>query len=140
VGDDLVAFITARLDEDEAVADAGARRAGMPWRAGPQPGTPGGLVIDDLGLVGSTGGRYAADHIARHDPARVLREVVAKRALVKRHRPEVAGYGPLEDDLYCKAESSDEDLWYAKPWPCTDILALAAIYSDHPDYREEWKP
>ena len=78
----LTATLTSGLDADEAAANAGASRVGMPWRAEPQPGTPGGLVIDELGLVGTTGGRYAADHIARHDPARILREVRAKRDLI----------------------------------------------------------
>lgn len=83
--DKLVASLTAALDEEEAAANAGARRVGMPWRAEPQPGTPGGLVLDDLGLVGSTGGRYAAEHIARQDPARTLRRVAAHREILSRY-------------------------------------------------------
>lgn len=132
---EIIAFLNARLDEDEATAKAGARRIGMPWRSEPQPGTPGGLVLDDLGLVGSTGGRYAADHIARHDPARALREVAAKRAIVAEHRQ------GDNDSIWCHrcdpgADMNDDRAYY----PCFVIQHLAAVHSDHPDYRAEWAP
>lgn len=121
--DNLTAFVTARLDEDEAAANAGSRRVGMPWHAEPQPGTPGSLVIDELGLVGSTGGRYAADHIARHDPARVLRDIAAKRAIVAEYEASVRSVGE-------GLSRTRRNL----------VLAVAAIWNDHPDYRSEWKP
>jgi hypothetical protein len=127
---DLAAFISARLDEDEAAAGAGARRVGMPWRAEPQLGTPGGLVIDDLGLVGSTGGRYAAEHIARHDPARVLREVAAKRKILDHHKP-VRHEGRTMCHSCLGAEIS---------WPCQTLQHLAVIWADHPDYDPDWAP
>jgi hypothetical protein len=113
----LAEFVTARLDEDEAAAGAGARRAGMQWHAEPQAGTPGGLVIDDYGLVGSTGGRHAAEHIARHDPARALREVAAGRAHLAAYQASVRSVG---EGLSRTARAVVE--------------ADAAIWSDHPDY------
>ena len=112
--DELIAFWKARLDEEEAAANAGARCVGMPWHAEPQPGSPGGLVIDDLGLVASTGGRYAADHIARQDPDRTLRRVAAMRVILAEYE---AAY---RTDLGIAIEN------------------LAAVDSDHPDYRKEW--
>jgi len=127
---DITEFIAARLDEDEAAANAGARRVGMPWRAEPQPGTPGGLVIDELGLVGSTGGRYAAEHIARHDPARALREVKAKRAIVRR-----CGWSVNEPDQYPNGLVSPRAALSRQ-----NLFDLAAVWSDHPDYRDEWRP
>jgi Family of unknown function (DUF6221) len=139
---DLAEFLAARLDEDEAAAGAGARRVGMPWRAEPQPGTPGGLVIDDLGLVGSTGGRYAAEHIARHDPARVLREVAAGRAILAEHAAtDWTAYG----DRMCRRCVLDDDEphdepYHWLPFPCPTLRALAAAYSDHPDYDPAWAP
>jgi len=112
--DGLIEFWKARLDEEEAAANAGARRVGMPWHAEPQPGSLGGLVIDDLGLVASTGGRYAADHIARQDPDRTLRRVAAMRVILAEYE---AAY---RTDLGIAIEN------------------LAAVDSDHPDYRKEW--
>jgi hypothetical protein len=123
--DGLAEFLAARISEDEAVANAGARRVGMPWRAGPQRGTPGGLVLDELGLVGSTGGRYAADHIARHDPARALREADAKRALL-------AGHGGVHRCDWGEHRGGDFG-------PCSTQLILGVIYSDHPDFCADWK-
>lgn len=149
---DLIAFLNARIDEDEANARA---RCGI----FPSPG------VEDSGAVWlhiQYGGNAVVVHYAH--PAegygdmaalkawadteqgftqdRACREVAAKRAIVKRHQPgeDPASFGPLEGQLYCKAESSDEDLWYANPWPCSDVLVLAAIWNDHADYRDEWKP
>lgn len=57
-------------------------------------------------------------HIARHDPARVLAECEAKRAIVEEathpQTSSVEGYNILR------------------------ILAVA--HADHPDYDEEWRP
>jgi Family of unknown function (DUF6221) len=128
----ITEFIAARLDEDEAAANAGARRVGMPWRAEPQPGTPGGLVTDDLGLVGTTGGLYAAEHIARHDPARVLREVAAKRV--------VMDWWQRSDPEPGRAPSPTYENWRKSLPGYRLVLAVAAVYSGHPDYRAEWKP
>jgi hypothetical protein len=65
-------------------------------------------------------------HIARHDPARVLREVAAKRAILARYEERPANLGDsLQQGQECMG------LLYA-------MEALAAVYSDHPDYDPEW--
>jgi Family of unknown function (DUF6221) len=148
MSEDLAAFLNARLDEDEAAATAAAASAGPDWHPSSAVTAAGATTIvfcgrDDDIEVADTLRRHdeeIAPFIARQDPARALREVEAKRAILKRHRPGHASYGPLEGGLYCEAASSDEDLWYAKRWPCLDLRILAAIWDDHPDYREEWKP
>ena len=66
----------------------------------------------------------AMDHIARHDPARILREVAAKRALMASHD---IGHDP------CEAHGA-----MYESVPCDVILHLAAVYSSHPDYQQEW--
>lgn len=131
----LIAFVKARLDEDEAAATAGARRLGMPWHAEPQPGTPGGLVIDELGLVATTGGRYAAEHIARHDPARVLREVAAKRRVL-------AAYADCVDasEVFREKLGTGTHMAAAAESYANVIRWDAAVWSDHPAYRAEWAP
>ena len=112
---DLVSFLTARLDEDEKIASV---LAGDKWGwPQPQPGF--------------------ADHVARHSPARVLREVEAKRAIVALHEPLPSSYGEPSVCPSC----------WPQPWigthplaPCPTMRNLAAVYSDHPDYDPEWSP
>lgn len=133
--DELLASWRARLDEDEATANAGARRAGMPWRAEPQPGTPGGLVFDDLGLVGSTGGRYAADHIARYDPARAVREIPEKRLVLAEHLPVESIYGlacgrcvSWQDAPLAEGGETEFGIAIPDPWPCVPVRSVAASW------------
>jgi hypothetical protein len=131
-------FVKARLDEDEAAAKAVAPLGHVY--------DMGGARLDEAFSHGRV--RYASEdgrswlepdrsagrHFARHDPARVLREVEAKRAILERH-------SPIKDLLpktsWC-VQCTDDRNGYL--WPCADVRVLAAVYSDHPDYRAEWKP
>src|SRR6516162_9337625 len=85
VTDDLAAFLRARLDEDEAAANA---TTPGPWMAGAERAHLVDNVVygqsewpDHIQQVCNV--NYAqhkagnATHIARHDPARALREVAA---------------------------------------------------------------
>jgi hypothetical protein len=118
---DLVAFLTARLDEDERVARAVPIEE---WgshdgcRVHPAQEQDGFLAIGRI----EAQFEEEAEHIARHDPARVLREVDAKRTCIA-----FLGHpdAPPGEGRYV----AERVLW---------LLALA--YSDHPDYREEWRP
>src|SRR6266576_4463664 len=85
---DLVAFLRARVDEDEAAARLAAREGGTWTQDDPVrfPGaisSLGGQVVYDEGAPDEN----QAPHIARHDPARVLREVEAKRAILAEYAP-----------------------------------------------------
>jgi hypothetical protein len=110
----LVEFLTARLDEDEAVA-----------REIPKPYVSGNWIVEDTfyeGMIlvdrhGVAEENETTRHMTRWSPARVLADVKAKRAIV-------------EDFV---AMWFDADLHPA-------VKRLAAVYSDHPDYRREWKP
>jgi hypothetical protein len=127
--DDLIAFVTARLDEDEAAAykAAGGLYRGADGRFGGRPHWSAlghGIVADaadpDWGVVDlgpCIDDDALAEHIARHDPARVLREVAAKRQLM--------------EEISSRSSQDVAEIYLA---------ALAAIYSDHPDCRPEWKP
>lgn len=48
-------------------------------------------------------------------------------------------YGP-DHAPYCASCGSGEPYEYPADWPCPTILALAAIWSDHPDYDPVWRP
>jgi len=135
--DDLVAFLRARLDEEKAGAKAATDG---PWAAWDGPALHGlGDLIHPVLTPGQKPGSRAsivtaswldAEHIASHDPARVLAEVEAKRQLVEAYA-EVA------------ANDVDEPYEYAYGWANGLGLAvrcLASSYASHPDYRAEWAP
>lgn len=109
--DDLTAFIAARLDEDEAAA-----HAWLPF------GNPDAAQ---------------REHIARKDPGRVLREVAAKRAILARHKPHETMPAGLACN-WCSDDVDDRPQLMKMDWPCPDVRAIAAVWSDHPDYRSAW--
>lgn len=84
----MVAFLLARLDEDERAARAAA------------------AVAADVALSVPPA---TVEHVARHDPARVLREVAALRAIVL-------------DSATSPAV----------------LLRLASVHGLHPEYHPAW--
>lgn len=135
-GVDLVTFLLERLDEDESAAQ---RTQPGPWMAVPAA-MPGEVEVrhqmldgrpDVAVAVATTHGLYCAgsdaEHIARYDPARVLAELEAKRAIV-------AQCAPLLDEAPCDVDAAGADL-------ADDVLRLLALpYAEHSDYQQEWKP
>src|SRR5260221_12544660 len=80
---DLAKFLTARLDEDQWVAEGAARTDdGHQGAWYPAMFAPGGFDA------------RVDDHIARHDPGRMLRAVAAKRKILAEHQDEVGGWYP----------------------------------------------
>ncbi|MFI8865331.1 DUF6221 family protein [Streptomyces sp. NPDC053707] len=72
----------------------------------------------------------AAGHIIRHDPARVLREVEAKRRLLDVVLPDILS-----------GDSAIEGEWMGESDMAGDLArTLALPYADHPDYRDDWRP
>lgn len=147
----LIGFVIVRLDEEEAMAratDLDNERYG--WQVDvsyPQedPGSalvnlaagnvvrlPYGIGWDSAAIRrrGSAGivvydegslGRNEAEHIARHDPERALREVQAKRLLVSAAEKAI-GFGGAEE-----------------AWADLVLRALAAPYCDHPEFNDDWR-
>jgi hypothetical protein len=161
----ITAFVTARLDEDERTAKAAARPGGEDWHADPDPDAWGalagtGVLRADGNGVAMAIGSYAADHIARHDPARVLREAAALREIAAGHRLVLADRGypeqgqsqgsgreyrvtrdnPAEEQAgMANAMHWNKDCFSCHSrYPCRTIRHLAAIWSDHPDYDQGW--
>ena len=128
---DLVDFIRARLDEDEQVARA-AHYEGQRWLSEEEDV----CRWPDDELVHVADRKRDARHIAQWEPARVLRDVEAKRRVVEalgiaeRNVDEVrrtaADYGFVR-----VAESARDALLYA-------VRLLASAHAGHPDYRAEW--
>lgn len=125
---ELVDFLRARLDEDEAAAK---KAKPGPWHAdGDRGGVYGAHPTDEV--VDYT---ESAAHIARHDPARVLAEVEAKRQLLDLHQPAETEY--VDGDICYTCD----DLRGVEPaYPCRTLRLLALPYANHPDYRDEWRP
>lgn len=142
----LPLFLLARIAEDEAAADAN-RDPASPWA--PQVVNGKNVVhqvadpLDDgrTAAVAATFGAkqtarrvatchsyITAEHIARQDPARVLAECDAKRRIL-------SVLTAWEPDPACQeeAETPEHDAWRM-------LTYLALPYSEHPDYRDEWRP
>jgi len=121
--DDLIAFVKARLDEEEAAAKAAAERTGSPdWHLAE---TGDGRDVVMMGAHEHGCHAVLGAHIALHDPARERGEVAAKRRILAEYKGAVAITG--EDDQYAAGLAMA-------------ILSFAAVWSGHPDYRDEWKP
>lgn len=120
----ITEFLNARYAEEEAAA---REATPGPWKTedadeyGAEVYTATGTAVAVSREGGGVGLEDAA-HIALWDPARVLREIAAKRAILELHAE--AGMGDC-------AHSSD---------PCPTLRHLAAVYADHPDYQPEWAP
>lgn len=110
--DPWAAFLVARLDEREArarklldVARKARETNSEPWMLGRQ--SPGWHSWPDVEAMCE----------------QALREVAAKRAMLDRHRPVVA------------AGARRQSCWHdGQYWPCADVMGLASVESDHPDY------
>lgn len=126
---DLIAFVEARLTEDEQVA----RRIESAWRC--LSGT-GEIVASDgtnAEVCAEAHWEGVGEHIARHDPARVLREVAARRRTLARHhrdqRGDCVGCGWSGDLDEGRTEADEE---------CPELLDMASVWSDHAQYLTEW--
>lgn len=69
------------------------------------------------------------------EPSRVLAECAAKRAVIEHHKRVPDIYG---DDAGDTCSICTETGPMPQGWPCLTVAALAAVYSDHPDYQQEW--
>lgn len=121
----LTEFLLARLDEDEAVAKMPSVTL-MDWEF--DDSTEPAVVAIGWTIASEVQPSEAGKHIARHDPARVLADVAAHRAVVALHTGD---------------EDPDCPPWGRRPdgsEPCATLLALAQPHADHPDFRDEWRP
>lgn len=129
---DIVEFLTARLDEDEAAAEAASyyvmreRWHAIEWYDGEFSADGRTVYVDIHGLAGTPithGGalrREDGEHIARHNPARVLAEVKAKRRMLE------LAIEMIKDEEFRAAGT-------------TLMCNLAAPHDQHPDYDPAWR-
>ncbi|MFE7513814.1 DUF6221 family protein [Streptomyces sp. NPDC057540] len=128
--DDLIAFLRARLNED---ADLALAASPGPWHPGEEHDEV--LAVDDIVVAEgfALSGRQlraTVDHIARHDPARVLAEVDAKGRLVD-----------LTSGMLSAAEGDSEVDHYGGLDAAEAVLRATALpFAEHPDYQDAWRP
>ncbi|MBW5420296.1 hypothetical protein GKQ77_01755 [Streptomyces sp. BG9H] len=127
--DDLVQWCGEQLDEDERIARAA---------------TPGPWRVRDEGVVGDGGKHWPVAytdshraredclHVAAHNPARVLREIGAKRQVLAMAQARIE-------------EATSPDFMVNGPAKVALVVmepvlkSLASAYADRPGYREEWR-
>ena len=124
--EDLITFLRAQLEEDERVARSAYGFTGD---------------ADDYFDV-----YYMAVplqvHANRWCPARVLREVEAKRRILAEHNaPSAIWPGSSKKDRRCVGcgFGSDEEPLVEDVNDCPTLRALASIYFARPGFREEWQ-
>lgn len=129
--DDLITWLRAQIDDDERGANAALAGQADPengWTASRTPGLPGVGIAPHVGHIHED---VQAAHVVRWNPARVLREVEAKRRIVRE----------------CENQAAWESTTGRK-YPATTAWALAVTtlrvlalpYVDRPGYQEGWKP
>lgn len=135
-------FMLARITEDEAAV--GKPVTDLPVTRVHHPHT----IKDVPGHLGATVEIPAHDQLAVRpvvatwtaDPARVLTECAAKRAIIEAH--------PIVDDVVevstrikwgfaCETCFSYGDIVEDNGY-CDTLRALASVYADHPDYQSDW--
>lgn len=124
----LVEFLLARIAEDEAIAARAADFEAGRWSAHRDDADLRWYVRSEnhgplltTGYVGNGDSKPYAENIARWDPARVLAESAAKRAIIA--LPDLPGQDPEAAKVLDEA-----------------ILFLAQPYADHPDFDPAWRP
>lgn len=139
---DLIAFVNARLNEDQKTAQAAAELCGCHpaapvWTHIDDPDDGDRIVIEDdphrdrmtkLKLTRKWSRTYQdlfhGRHIARHDPKAVLADIAFKRQLL------------VLFDICNEEGFGGSDGWVLIR---DAVYQLAALWSDHEDYNPNWK-
>jgi hypothetical protein len=132
----LAEFLLARIAEDEDRAEQFERdyahaEAGDYGSGGKQRSAPRWWGVEEVGFT----------------PNRIRAECEAKRRIASIHTPnegdpyEPYNYDPTKGRLFWCRECDHSRDYVAIPHEeegCPTLLALAQLYVDHPDFRDEW--
>ncbi len=133
--DDLVRWLRAILDAEAEETLAAAEELGPDWFY--DDGYVQARRELDLVATGSQDfleaerGRF----IAVHDPARVLREIDAKRGILARY--EFACRNAAE--LNITEQEREQRIGLAAAFG-TSVQCIAEVYADRPGFLESWRP
>jgi hypothetical protein len=160
---DLVEFLRERLAEDEQIAQTPSGGGYEPdiWEIQPSRSGRWSNIVSKSKLIGEPveaameeddqpvaivqSGRWEDRHIARHDPARVLAEVAAKRRIVHAHDRIHGCTGLTGSGDWSAVDGEPWEFWEDHQTGdtggiCYTLRLLALPYAEHPDYNPEWRP
>lgn len=172
--DDLVTWYRACLDEDEQSAKAADVKQGDPnWWVSEVASAAGEhftvrsrrdnrpiarvqrLDGDEGEPAGILHAGVVAFHIALHDPASVLADIAAKKAILDLHGPiwRDIGFNAADEDGTYDTEAEIEvcvicvprHSWYSSreavpTYPCATVRLLASACAARPGWQEAWRP
>jgi hypothetical protein len=134
--DDLVQWLRAQLNAEADEAQLNADAFGAVWTSDDEMES----VSSDTGADVVSEPYAPRSFIATHDPARVLREVDAKRRMIG----EVLKYEAKIDGEWGCCHEVDEiaagECPEIQPQDVTALRLLAAVYADRLGYQEAWRP
>ena len=135
MSDTLVAFLTARLAEDEEMAT---------WARGTVPVSRPG---DGSGRVRPFRRKDEAAldmYSATFRPERMLDDLAAKRRLLHAHSQDHECISLVDRGEHSAVDGKPWEYWEPKDTadhgPCLVLRCLALPYAGRYDYREEWRP
>lgn len=122
----ITEFLESRIAEDETTA-LGAHYEGQRWYSEEEfVGRYPDCCDCGCEVMMGANRKIEAAHIAQWQPARVLAECAAKRAMINYH------------DMLCE-QGQQHDVFASHAVGMRIAFKhLAAVYADHPDYRQEW--
>lgn len=136
--DDLARWLGEQLDEDERIA---REAPGPAWEHRQIRGDfDESVVFEDYiavadpernTVVFSEVDSEVLPFALRYDPARVLREIEIKRAILALHTQSVR-----DGCWVCDVPGGHR----LRSDACTTVRMLAVVYADRTDYQESWRP
>ena len=153
----IIEFVRSGVDEDERIALAASEG---PWKV--DNSNYPEAIYDGDGQSVVSGGRWGGEasifsddadafHMVRHDPARVLREVAAKRAVLEYHREVTEDHEESWMWSWYNAQNGESQACVGCGWSgdpdhprtdriedCPELRAMASVYIGHADYQKEW--
>jgi Family of unknown function (DUF6221) len=151
--EEMIAFLTARLNEREAAAKAAASGDGAGYAGRASWHAMGNWVVDATGpdyAITSDTTTEIVTHIALNDPASTLRDVEAKRKRLALYLDaqktlaaalmDAPAETPATAHSYVRERINVNSAGGRFSGLETAVRLDVMVYSTHPDYRQEWAP
>ena len=136
-----MAFLRARLDEDEASARWALNDHTVTEHINGQPVRIPPTYPRSWEIGRDPGDYYDGRELALTiTPARVLAEVEAKRRIIALHRNLISTRAGYWCARCLRVGIGDAEWNQDAAWPCLSVRLLAVPLSDNPDYEEAWRP